>query len=65
MSKWEWDKYFLGLLTVTRMEFEHWEVGFGKNMGWEMVLESSAPPTPSGPSFYLTWSKVKDGPLAK
>ena len=39
MSKWEWDKYFYSLLTVTRMGFEHWEVGFGKSVGWEMELE--------------------------
>ena len=39
------------------MGFEHWEVGFGKNMGWEMELESSAPPLPSGPPFLLNMGK--------
>ena len=33
---------FLKILLVG-MGFEHWEVGFGENMGWEMGLE--APPS--------------------
>ena len=24
---------------MTRVRFDHWEVGFGKNMSWEMGLE--------------------------
>jgi len=36
----EWEKKCqngngISLLTVTRMGFEHWEMGFGKNAGWD------------------------------
>jgi len=33
------------------MGFEHWEVGFGKNMGWEMGLE----PSLQDPLHSATW----------
>jgi len=31
------------------MGFDHWEVGFGKHIGWEMGFATLAPPPPPLP----------------
>ena len=54
---YHWD--FFQVLLVG-MGFEHWEVGFGKNMGWEMGLD---PPPLQDPLSLLITQVAPKRPL--